>query len=187
MKNLAVFFSGNGSNMQAIIKASQEVDYGIKVKLLICNNANAPGIALAKRSGIKLRIIEPHNEEKIYIELMNESIDLIALAGYNAIIKPYLLQKYSNAILNIHPSLLPLYPGKNAPEQALKDQAKITGCTVHIVTKNIDKGPIIKQAIVPILKGDTLESLKNRILRQEHLLYPKTIACFASHMRESST
>ena len=176
MKNLAIFFSGNGSNMQAIINASQCADYGATVKLIICNNACAPGINIASQTGIKLSIITNGDDQLIYNKMTNNNIDFIALAGYTYILKGIILEKYCERIFNIHPSLLPLYRGKNAQEQALKDNAKISGCTVHLVNENIDKGKILAQIIVPILANDNVESLSKRILRQEHILYPKIIS-----------
>ena len=178
MKNLAIFFSGKGSNMQAIINSSKCSTYGASIKLLICNNVSAPGIDIASKSGIKLSIIENGDNQLIYNEVIKEKIDFIALAGYTNILKGPILEKYQDRIFNIHPSLLPLYRGKNAQEQTLKNNAKISGCTVHLVNKHIDKGKILGQMIVPILANDNIESLQKRILRQEHILYPKIISSY---------
>lgn len=171
MKNLAIFFSGNGSNMQALINASEQ----FKVELLICNNVEAKGIVIAENSGIELIIATNINEQDIYEKLVEKKIDYIALAGYNKLIKSFLLEKYNKKIFNIHPSLLPLYRGKDAVAQALANNARITGCTAHLINEEIDKGIILAQAMIPILNNDTIETLHKRILKQEQIIYAKTI------------
>lgn len=179
MKNLAIFFSGNGTNMQALVKASQHAHYPVKTKLLICNNETAKGLQFAKTSNIALDVIS--NEKIIYTKLVEHNIDYIALAGYDKIISPFLIEKYKNKIFNIHPSLLPLYRGKNAVQQALTNNAKISGCTVHLINEKIDQGIILAQTIVPILHNDSLETLQQRILRQEHIVYANAIKQYISN------
>lgn len=158
--------------MQHIIKKSQEYSYPAKVALVVSDEPNAPGIKIAKDWNIPIIIFN----KEILNNLEYYKIDFCILAGYMSILKEDIINRYKNRILNIHPSLLPLHKGKDAQEKALKSNALISGCTVHIVEKKVDSGKILARVAIPILANDTKESLKNKILHLEHLLYPEVIS-----------
>ncbi|MDN5249531.1 MAG: phosphoribosylglycinamide formyltransferase [Alphaproteobacteria bacterium] len=187
-KRVAILISGRGSNMQALILAAKKPNYPASINLIISNNSQAKGIEIAKKHQIPIAIIEKATytnktlyEKAILAKLQQYNIELICLAGYLSILRAEILAHYENKILNIHPSLLPNFPGLNAPDQALKAAAAITGCTVHLVTAQLDRGPILAQAKVPILKTDDVKSLSARILLQEHKLYPLALAQFIAN------
>jgi len=173
--NLCVLISGRGSNLLSIIKSCRKKDFPAKVKLIVSNNPKAPGLQYAKKYKIPFKVITKNFENKLKKELMKchnkgHSIDVICLAGFMKILK-----MQWNIILNIHPSLLPKYKGLNTHQRALKNKEKYSGCTVHYVTEKLDSGDIILQSKVKIAKNDTKESLENKILRKEWVLYPKAI------------
>lgn len=182
MINIAVLISGRGSNLQAIIDACAEGRIDGKVVCVISNKANAYGLMRAKNAGIEPLVIE--NEPEIIKALDKRRIDLVVLAGYMKIVSAELINKYHNRILNIHPSLLPAFPGLNAQKKAFDYGVKLTGATVHFVDEGLDTGPIILQKSVPVLPEDTLESLSANILLEEHDLYSRAIQLFAKDKLE---
>ena len=175
----AVFISGNGSNLNSIIKSSKKKKFPLKVSLVISNNSDAWGITYAKKNKINFKIIKSLNmksfETKTLRILEKKKIKLICLAGFMKILSPKFVKKFKYKILNIHPSLLPKYKGLNTHSRVLKNREKISGCTVHCVSTKLDSGKIILQKKVVVKRNDSVETLKRRILKQEHLLYPKAI------------
>jgi len=177
--NCAVFISGAGSNLKSIIKHSKKRKFPIKVKLVISNNPKAKGINFAKKNEIDFKIIRSKKtnvfEKKAYQQLSKRKIRLICLAGFMKILSPKFIKRFKGKILNIHPSLLPKYKGLNTHSRVLKSKEKYSGCTVHFVTAKLDSGKIILQKKVRVKKRDTKFTLQKRILKEEHLLYPKAI------------
>jgi len=178
MLQLAVLISGRGSNLQAI---QRNIETGILknkalIQLVISNKADAQGLAFAKAHGLATAVCLTEND--ILIELAKHKIDLICLAGYMRIISPEFVRKYPHKIINIHPTLLPKYPGLHVHEKVLAAGEKESGCTVHFVDEGVDTGKIIKQLKVPVLTNDTADSLAARTLEQEHILYPEVILGF---------
>tara|TARA_B100000989_G_C19514932_1_gene461119 strand:+ start:1037 stop:1618 length:582 start_codon:yes stop_codon:yes gene_type:complete len=176
----AVFISGTGSNLKALIKFSKLKGSPILIKLIISNNANAKGLNYSRLFGIKKRIFsfkrKTITEEKILFELKKCKIDLICLAGFMKILSKSFIKKFQGKILNIHPSLLPKFKGLNTHKRAIQKKEKYSGCTVHYVNSKVDSGKIILQKKVKISKGETPKTLRNKILIQEHKLYPRAIA-----------
>ncbi len=175
---VAVLISGNGTNLQALIDACIAPNYPAEIVLVISNKANAKGIERAQKAGIKTRIIDHTNyrsrEEfdcKLSIILSNSECKLVCLAGFMRILSESFVNTWPNSILNIHPSLLPSFPGTKTHERALEAGVKFSGCTLHFVTAELDAGPIIGQAAVPVLDNDTPKTLANRVLIEEHKLY----------------
>lgn len=182
MKNLGILLSGRGSNFEAI---AQNVTSGAisnaRIAIVISNRIDAAGLAVAKRSGIETKVIpskgkarEDHDKEVVE-ELKRYSVDLICLAGYMRLLSPWFVKQFPQRILNIHPSLLPSFPGLEAQQQAFAYGVKVTGCTVHFVDEELDHGAIIVQKAVPVLDGDDEHSLSARILEQEHIVYSEAI------------
>jgi phosphoribosylglycinamide formyltransferase-1 len=176
---IGVLVSGVGSNLKAIIDAIEAKELEADVGIVISNKKGAPALDRARERGIQGLFLDPaefktlNEYEKEIIRLFRETkVEWVALAGYLRIVTAELLSVYPGRILNIHPSLLPAFPGLRAQEQALNYGVKITGCTVHLVDSGLDSGPIIVQVAVPVLEKDTVESLKERILREEHRIYP---------------
>jgi phosphoribosylglycinamide formyltransferase-1 len=186
MINLGVLISGRGSNLQAIIDACEKGEIPAKVAVVISNNPDAYGLERAKKHNILAVVIDHHKfkdkhtyELEMVKVLEQHKIDLICLAGYMRIVGEVLLDRYQGKMINIHPSLLPSFPGLHAQKQALNHGVLITGCTVHYVDAGCDTGPIIIQSAVPILENDNEETLSERILQQEHLIYPQAIKLIA--------
>ncbi|MFD6207856.1 phosphoribosylglycinamide formyltransferase [Peribacillus sp. NPDC060253] len=182
MKRLAVFASGNGSNFQSITDAIKSGTLEAEICLVVCDREDAYVLERAKLENINLFSFSPKNyankaefETEILEKLRQHDVDFIILAGYMRLIGPTLLQKYSQRILNIHPSLLPSFPGKDAIGQAFDAGVKETGVTVHYVDDGMDTGPIIAQKTVPILDGDTKDILQKRIQETEHDMYPSVL------------
>ena len=180
---LAVLVSGNGSNLQAIINSIERKELDAHLSIVISNTKDAPAMVRAEKHGIETIFIDPANysnrksyDQALIDELKVASIDLICLAGYMRILGEEFIVNFSRKIINIHPSLLPAFPGLNAQKQAIEYGVKFSGCTVHFVDAGVDSGPIILQTAVPVYDNDCEESLSKRILRQEHYLYPKAIA-----------
>lgn len=178
---LGILISGRGSNMQALIKACQDRSFPAEVVCVITNNSEAAGLEIAKRAEISAFVVEnkPLDANKIHEILVQHKVDLICLAGFMRILKADFLGKWHNKVINIHPSLLPSFKGLSAQEQALKAGVKITGCTVHYVTSEVDAGAIIAQAAVPVLPNDDVHSLSERILAEEHKCYVKAVRLIA--------
>jgi phosphoribosylglycinamide formyltransferase 1 len=185
---LGVLGSGKGSNFRAILEAIQEGRLDARVAMVCSDVADAGILKLARAAGIATQTIQeerfktrlsPECEERLVAELREAEVDLIVLAGYMRILKSPMLSAFPRRIINIHPSLLPKFPGLEAWRQALAAGEAITGCTVHFVDEGVDSGEIIAQASVPVLPGDTPEGLHARIQQAEHKLYPEVIAKFA--------
>ena len=177
--NIAVFISGTGSNLKNLIKHSLKKDSKFKICLVVSNKFKAKGLNYAKRYKIKKKVINYSNinnaEKNILNELKRSKIDLVCLAGYMKILSRNFIKKFKGKILNIHPSLLPKYKGINTHQRALDNNEKFSGCTIHYVNSKLDSGKIILQKKVKILKTDNIDKLAKRILKQEHLLYPKAL------------
>jgi phosphoribosylglycinamide formyltransferase 1 len=185
--NVGVLVSGSGSNLQAILDAEKRAELGgAKVVVVISNVAGVRALERAEAAGVPTRVL-PHKSfasrelfDDAIVGALNEfSVELVALAGFMRIITPRLLQAFPQRIVNIHPALLPAFPGVHAPKQALTYGVKVTGCTVHFVDEGTDTGPIIFQAAVPVLDGDDEETLAARVLVEEHRLYPTAIRAIA--------
>lgn len=182
-----ILISGRGSNMQALILAAECADYPAEIALVISNRADAAGLAVARRHGIATQVISGRDfgtdraahEAAIDTALHEAGCEVVCLAGYMRLLTPFLVQRWAGRMLNIHPSLLPAYPGLDTHARALAAGAKIHGCTVHLVTEIVDSGPILAQAAVPVLPDDTGQTLADRVLVQEHRIYPAALARFA--------
>jgi len=176
---VVVLISGRGSNMQALLEA------GLPVAAVISNVPGAAGLAIADRRGVPTRVV-PHKDfdsRESFDAALAKEIDryapkLVALAGFMRVLTPGFVQRYRDRMLNIHPSLLPAYPGLKTHERALADGVKLHGCSVHFVTADLDHGPIVAQAAVPVFANDTADSLSKRVLRQEHIVYSKAVRWF---------
>ena len=181
MKKLGILLSGRGSNFEAIADNVAAGKIPAEIAVVISNKPNARGLARAKERGIAVecvpsRGLEREEYDRQIVALLKEGqVDLVCLAGFMRLLSAYFVREYPNRILNIHPSLLPSFPGLEAQEQALEHGAKISGCTVHFVDEHLDAGPIIVQAAVPILDDDTDETLSARILAEEHRIYTEAI------------
>ena len=180
--NLAVFCSGFGSNFQAILDAIRGKKLNARVALMVCDNPKAYALKRARKANIPVVLINPklfktrEDYEKILVALLkNQDVDLVVLAGFMRILTPYFIRAYRNKIINIHPSYLPNFTGAHAIRGAFEAKVKETGVTVHVVTKEVDAGPIILQKKVKILKNDSLQSLEKRIHAVEYQLYPLAI------------
>jgi len=175
----AIFISGNGSNLKNLIKFSLSKKSPIKVEFVISNSFKAKGLNFAKQFKIKYKIFrfldQKKDESKILKYLKKNNINLICLAGFMKILSKNFIKNYKNNILNIHPSLLPKYKGLDTHQRAIKNNEKFSGCTVHLVNHKLDSGKIIMQKKVKIRKNDTPKKLAKKILKQEHVLYPKAI------------
>jgi len=184
--NTAVFISGNGSNLKNLIKFSIKKNSPIKINLIISNNSKSKGLIFSKIYKIKSRIyIFNHKnkiENKILKNLEKDKIKLICLAGFMKILSKNFIKRFKGKIINIHPSLLPKYKGLNTHQRVIKKKEKFSGCTVHFVNSKLDGGKIIMQKKVKIFKKDTSSSLAKRILKQEHILYPKAINKISSNL-----
>ncbi|MDO8528246.1 MAG: phosphoribosylglycinamide formyltransferase [Deltaproteobacteria bacterium] len=168
---LGVLVSGNGSNLEAILKACQKPSFPARVVVVISNNPEAFALQRARKYGIPTVVVAKNNEAEILAALKKSKVDLVCLAGFMKMLSAGFIKKYRHRIINIHPSLLPSFPGLHAQRQALEHGVKITGATVHFVDAGCDTGPIILQGAVPVLENDTLEKLKRRILKVEHKIY----------------
>ena len=187
MKNIAVFASGNGSNFQAIADAVKKGKIKANLKLLVCDNPGAFVLKRAERAGVKVLLIERKDylskkrfEEEIIRNLKAEAVDLIALAGFMRMLSPFIISRYKNRIINIHPALLPSFKGAQAIKDAYDYAVKATGVTVHFVDEEMDHGPIILQEAVKLASGDSLESIEKKIHKIEHKIYPEAIRLFVS-------
>lgn len=179
---LAVLVSGRGSNLQAIIDSIDREELDAHLSIVISNTKDAMALKRAEKHGIKTIFIDPSTysnskeyDKALVLKLKEFSIDLICLAGYMRILGEEVIQTFEKKIINIHPSLLPAFPGLNAQKQAINHGVKFSGCTVHFVDSGVDNGPIILQTVVPVYDNDDEKSLSKRILEQEHYLYPKAI------------
>lgn len=183
MKRLGILISGRGSNMAAIAQAIADGRLtDAEIAVVVSNRADAPGLAWAREHGLTAVAIHSRGvdreayDRQVIEELRSRNVDLVCLAGYLRMISGHFVREYAGRILNIHPSLLPAFPGLDAQHQAVEHGVKVSGCTVHFVDQGLDSGPIILQAVVPVLDGDTAESLSARIIQEEHRIYPQAIA-----------
>jgi phosphoribosylglycinamide formyltransferase-1 len=183
MKNLGILLSGRGSNFEAIAKnvAAGKIP-NARIAVVISNKADAGGLEIARRMGLNALVIpskgkqrEDHDRE-VVAALKEHKVDLVCLAGYMRLLSPWFVQQFPQRILNIHPSLLPAFPGLEAQQQAFAYGVKVSGCSVHFVDEELDHGAIIVQKTVPVLDGDDEHSLAERILEQEHIAYSEAIS-----------
>lgn len=191
--NLAVFISGGGTNLQALIDACQASDFPAQINVVISNNPNAKGLERAAKANIPTEIVNHKDfegresfETALQKTLRQYDVDLICLAGFMRILTPHFLDGWRDQMINIHPSLLPDYKGLNTHERVLQDGKNETGCTVHYVCPELDSGPIIVQRSISTLPDDTPESLAARVLEQEHIAYPEAIFLIASGDAQTS-
>jgi phosphoribosylglycinamide formyltransferase-1 len=184
---IAVLISGSGSNLQAIIDASEKGEIPCRVGIVISNKADAYGLARARKHGIPTEVVDHKRfasreefDARLVEVIRGSGADLVCLAGFMRILTPVIIRAFPNRILNIHPALLPSFPGTHGPGQALAYGVRFSGCTVHFLDEGVDTGPIIVQAIVPVYDDDTEDTLAARILVQEHRIYPMAIRLFFS-------
>lgn len=185
MKNIVILISGRGTNMEAIVRAASREAWPVKIAAVISNRPQASGLNFAKQHGIATYVVDhtAYATREDFDSALQAVIDqfmpdLVVLAGFMRILTEHFVMHYAGKMLNIHPSLLPLFPGLNTHQRALDAGVAEHGTTVHVVTAELDHGPIIAQARVPVLVGDTKESLATRVLEQEHILYPQAIKLF---------
>lgn len=187
MKNIVILISGTGSNMAAIVRAAEQQDWAghlnARVAAVISNRADAGGLAFAHEHGIATQVLDhkAFASREAFDTQLAQTIDgytpaLVVLAGFMRILTPGFVAHYAGRLVNIHPSLLPAFPGLHTHQRAIEAGCRFAGCTVHQVTAELDVGPIVEQAVVPVLAGDTAEQLAARVLTQEHLIYPRAVA-----------
>jgi phosphoribosylglycinamide formyltransferase 1 len=181
LKKLGILLSGRGSNFEAIADSIQAKRLDAEIAIVISNRADAPGLEAARRRSLDARLIaskgrvrEDHDAE-VVAALKEAQVDLVCLAGYMRLLSPDFIRAFPNRILNVHPSLLPAFPGLEAQKQAVEYGAKISGCTVHFVDEHLDHGPIVLQRTVPVLDDDDVHTLSARILQQEHIAYTEAL------------
>ncbi|MBZ0105061.1 MAG: phosphoribosylglycinamide formyltransferase [Sulfuricella denitrificans] len=182
MKRIVILISGRGSNMQAILEA----DLPVEIAAVISNKPEAKGLEIAARHGVATAAVDhrQHASREQFDTALAEKIDsyqpdLVVLAGFMRILTEGFVNRYQGRLINIHPALLPAFPGLDTHEKALQEGVKVHGCTVHFVTPAVDHGPIVAQAAVPVFQDDTPDTLATRVLEQEHLIYPEAIRWFA--------
>ncbi len=181
-RRIGVLISGRGSNLQSIIDSIDAGQLDASIALVLSNRPDAAGVARAQAAGLETCCLQPHEcrgreayDQRIADILREREVDLVCLAGFMRLVGPPLLEAFPERILNVHPSLLPAFPGLEAQRQALEYGVRVSGATVHLVTAELDAGPIVIQAPVPVLEDDTVESLSARILVEEHRIYPHAI------------
>lgn len=186
-RKVAILISGRGSNMQALIEAAGDPAYPAEIALVLANRPDAPGLAWAHGRGVATEIVDHSKfvsreafDEAVDRALKDRGIELVACAGFMRIMTPVLIEGWRDRMLNIHPSLLPAYRGLHTHERALADGVRIHGCTVHLVRQEVDTGPILAQAAVPVVPRDTPETLAARVLAAEHRIYPAALARVAA-------
>jgi len=189
-KRLGILLSGRGSNFEAIANSIEARRLDAEIAIVISNRADAPGLETARQRGLNARLVpskgrvrEEHDAE-VVAALKEAQVDLVCLAGYMRLLSPEFVRAFPHRILNIHPSLLPAFPGLEAQKQAVEYGAKVSGCTVHFVDEHLDHGPIILQKVVPVLDIDDAHTLSERILEQEHLAYSEALQLVLSGMVE---
>ena len=186
-RRTAILISGRGSNMDALIEAARAPDFPAEIVLVASNRPDAPGLARAKAAGLAVAAVDhkiyagrEEFERALQIILETHRVELVCLAGFMRLFSPWFIGQWRDRLLNIHPALLPSYRGLHTHERALADGVKIHGCTVHFVVPEMDEGPIVAQAAVPVLDTDTAETLGARVLAQEHAIYPNALRLVAS-------
>jgi phosphoribosylglycinamide formyltransferase-1 len=187
LKRLGILISGRGSNMMALADAVRERRIPqAEIALVVSNAATAAGIERARSRSISTAVLDhrgktrEEHDRAVAAELERCGVDLVCLAGYMRLLSPWFIRRYEHRVVNIHPSLLPAFPGLDAQKQAFDYGVKFTGCTVHLVDEELDHGPIVKQAVVAVEPDDSVETLSARILREEHKLYPQAVALLLS-------
>ncbi|MHC5230791.1 phosphoribosylglycinamide formyltransferase [Brucella sp. LJL56] len=190
-KRVVIFISGGGSNMEALIRAAEATDFPAEVVAVFSDKVEAGGLAKAQAAGIATQVFKrkdyaskDEHEDAILDALAALQPDIICLAGYMRLLSGRFIAPYEGRILNIHPSLLPLFPGLHTHQRALDAGMKVAGCTVHLVTEGMDEGPILAQAAVPVFTGDNAEALAARVLKAEHQLYALALRKFAGERTE---
>jgi phosphoribosylglycinamide formyltransferase-1 len=190
----AVLISGRGSNMMALVAAARDTDFPAEIACIVSNRPDAKGLDYAMANGIAARVIDHkafatreafESALDAYLRAMN--VEIIALAGFMRVLTAGFIAGWQGRMINIHPSLLPAYKGLHTHERALADGAKVHGCSVHLVTPELDGGPVLLQAEVPVLDGDTPESLAARVLTEEHKIYPQALAMLAKRLAAKDT
>jgi phosphoribosylglycinamide formyltransferase 1 len=183
---IAVLISGGGTNLQSIIDAIEAKKLDANIELVLSNKADAHGLARAKNHGLATEVLDhkafPSREayDQAVVDLLRaRGVELVVLAGFMRLLSPVFVRAYSNRIMNIHPALLPAFPGLHVQKKALEHGVRFAGCTVHFVNEECDEGPIIIQAVVPVFPDDNEETLAARILKQEHQIYPRAIQLYA--------
>ncbi|MGE5386796.1 MAG: phosphoribosylglycinamide formyltransferase [Betaproteobacteria bacterium] len=186
MKKIVILISGRGSNMSALLDAHAAGQLPVNIAAVISNRPEAPGLAIAAAAGIATRVVDHklHAGREAFDAALVECIDgfspdLVVLAGFMRILTDGFVSHYAGRLLNIHPSLLPAFPGLHTHRQALEEGVRVHGCTVHFVTPTLDHGPIVIQAAVPVFASDDEQSLSSRVLREEHRIYPQAVRWFA--------
>ena len=184
--SIAVLVSGGGTNLQAIIDAIEAKKLDAKIEVVLSNRADAYGLARARNHGLSTEILDHKNypsreayDQAVVDLLRGRGVELVVLAGFMRLLSPVFVKAYSNRIMNIHPGLLPSFPGLHVQKKAVDHGVRFAGCTVHFVNEECDEGPIIIQAAVPVLPDDSEETLSARILTQEHRIYPRAIQLYA--------
>lgn len=180
---VAVLISGRGSNLGALLDAAEAPGFPARIALVLSNRPDAAGLELAARRGVTAHCIDHRafgrergaHEAAIHAMLLEHETELVCLAGYMRLLTPFLVDAWAGRMLNVHPSLLPAFPGLDTHGRALAAGVKLHGCTVHLVTEQMDAGPILAQAAVPVLPGDTADALAGRVLAQEHRIYPEAL------------
>ena len=188
---ISVLISGRGSNLKALIEATQKPDFLARIALVISNRPDAPGLDIARKAGIEAQVIDhkaygerPEFEQALTEALESAGVEIVCNAGFMRLLTAHFVEHWRDRQLNIHPSLLPAYRGLDTHERVIADGTRISGCTAHFVRVDMDAGPIIAQAAVPVLPSDTPESLAERVLQAEHLLYPHALELVAGgHVR----
>lgn len=186
MKRLGILLSGRGSNFVAVADSIAAGRLDAEIAVVISNRPDAPGMTAAYQRGLKVALLPSRGIEReeydarLAAELDQSGVDLICLAGYMRLLSPWFIRRYPLRILNIHPSLLPAFPGLDVQQKAIEHGVKVSGCTVHFVDEGLDSGPIVMQAAVPVQDDDTTESLAARILKEEHRIYSEAIALVLS-------
>jgi phosphoribosylglycinamide formyltransferase 1 len=191
-RRTAILISGRGSNMVALIDAARDREFPAEVALVLSNRPDAAGLKAARAAGVRAVAIDhrafgqdrPAHEAAIHSALRSADIEIVCLAGYMRLLTPFLVNAWQGRMLNVHPSLLPAFAGVDTHARALAAGVKLHGCSIHLVTEEMDSGPILAQAAVPILTGDKASDLAQRVLREEHMLYPATLASFAAGLRD---
>jgi phosphoribosylglycinamide formyltransferase-1 len=187
-RRTAILISGRGSNMEALIAAARDSAFPAEITLVLSNRPEAPGLATARAAGVRAEVIDDRlfgrdriaHEAAIDAALRAADVEVTCLAGYMRLLTPFLVSAWEGRMMNIHPSLLPSFPGLDTHARALSAGVKLHGCTVHLVTEELDAGLILAQAAVPVLEGDTADDLAGRVLRLEHAIYPAALAAFAA-------
>jgi phosphoribosylglycinamide formyltransferase-1 len=186
-RRIGVLISGRGSNMVTLIEAANAPDYPATVALVVANRPDAAGLERARTAGLDAIVIDHKAfstregfEQALDAALSERSIDLVCLAGFMRVLTPWFVARWAGRVLNVHPSLLPLFRGTRTHERALAEGVLVHGCTVHFVVPDLDAGPIVAQAAVPVVPGDTAQSLADRVLAQEHAVYPRAVRMICS-------